>query len=61
MSHINEKPHKIDGKIVYYLNGDKWLIRQTCKTKKQAEELLKEIKERRTNLSSYMTLSAKIQ
>jgi hypothetical protein len=42
---INEQPHKIEGKQVWYFNGEKWLIRETCKTKKEAEKLLKEIEE----------------
>ena len=45
MTHINQKPHKREGKIVWYFNGEKWLIRQTCKSIKQAKELLKEINE----------------
>ena len=44
--HINKRKHKQEGKIVYWWTGDRWLIRQTCKTIKQAKELLKEINDR---------------
>ena len=42
---INKRKHKQEGKIVYWWNGKKYLIRQTCKSIKQAKELLKEINE----------------
>ena len=47
--HINEKLHKIENKIVYWWNGEKWLVREYCKTKKRAEELMKEIEQWRQN------------
>lgn len=43
MKHINEKPHKIAGNQVIYLNGNKWLVRETLKTNKEAKEKLKEL------------------
>jgi len=43
--HINQREHKREGKIVYWFNGEKWLKRQTCKSVKKAEELLKNINE----------------
>ena len=50
MTHINQKNHKIEDKKVLYWNGRKWLIRETCKTKKEAEKLLKEIEEKNETL-----------
>lgn len=43
---INKQPHKQEGKIIYWWTGEKWLIRETCKTKKEADELLKRIKDK---------------
>jgi len=40
---INLKPHKVEGNQVLYLNGDRWLVRETLKTKKLAVEKLKEL------------------
>ena len=37
---MREKEYKIEGKQVLYFNGVKWLVKETCKTKKEAKELL---------------------
>ena len=45
---INEKPHKQDeqdGRKILWFNGKKWLVRETCKTLKEARELLKQVKQ----------------
>ena len=43
MTHLNEKQHKLEGKIVSYYNGEKWLVRETCRTIKKAKELMEQI------------------
>lgn len=53
--HINEQQHKTVDNTVYYLNGDKWLVREFCKTKKRKDELLKEIEEWKSNQKQLKT------
>ena len=40
---INKQPHKQDGNKVLYFNGLKWLVRETCKSKIEAKNLLSSI------------------
>lgn len=43
MSNINKQPHKVEGTTVFYWNGEKWLVREYCESKKEAQELLESI------------------
>jgi hypothetical protein len=47
--HINEKLHKVEENTVYYWNGEKWLVKEFCRTKKRAKELLEEIEQWKQN------------
>ena len=38
-----EKEYKIEGKIIYYFNGEKWLVKESCKTAKEAKALLEDL------------------
>jgi hypothetical protein len=42
----NRLPHKVEGNQVLWFNGEKWLVKETCKTAKKADDLLNEIKEK---------------
>jgi len=45
--HIDKKIHKIKDNKIYYLNGAKWLIRQTFKNEDKAIETFAELKVKR--------------
>ena len=40
---ITKQPHKVEGNQVLWFNGEKWLVRETLKTNKQAVEKLEEL------------------
>jgi len=46
---INKQPHKIGGKQIFWFNGEKWLVRETLKTDKQAKDKLKELCQNQMN------------
>lgn len=41
-----EKNLKVEGNIVYWWNGEKWLIKETCSDEQKALELLAELNAR---------------
>ena len=47
---MREKEYKIEDKQVLYFNGVKWLVKQTCRTKKEAKELLELLNLRKQNV-----------
>lgn len=40
---ITKQPHKVEGKKVLWFNGEKWLVREFCKSNKEAKIKLKEL------------------
>ena len=42
-----EKEYKIEGNQVFYWNGEKWLVKETLKSVKKAEDLLVELNGRK--------------
>lgn len=43
--------YKVEGKIVYWSkDGVKWLVKETCKTAKEAEKLLTQLKNGGVNI-----------
>lgn len=44
--HVTKRQHKVEGNQIKYFNGEKWLVRETLKTKKKAEDRIKEMKDK---------------
>lgn len=42
---VHKMKHKVEGKNILYLNDDRWLIRESCKTNKEAKAKFKELKD----------------
>lgn len=45
--HIDKKIHKIKDNKIYYLNGAKWLVRETLKDEDEAKEVFKKLRKAR--------------
>jgi hypothetical protein len=45
--HIDNKKHKIKGNKIFYLNGDKWLVRQSFDNEDDAIKTFAELKVKR--------------
>jgi len=43
---MNKGDLKVEENIVYWWNGKKWLIRETCETNEQALELFEDLRSR---------------